>query len=310
MTRAGRVLATILFALTALWLLADRWWQSPIVFGALRDAAVQGTGLIAIGAMSVGMVLAARPGFVEPWLGGLDKMIRLHKWLGVSAMAAAVTHWGWTQAPKWLVGLGWMERPARGAARLPDDALDRFLLGQRGLAESVGEAAFYAALIGVALALFKRFPYHLFFKTHRLLALVYVALVAHAVVLLDYPLWRTPLGAVLALLMAAGTAAALYIGLGRVGVRRRAVAELLAVDWQAGMQVLELTLQLRSRWRAPVAGQFAFLTFDGREGPHPFTLIASARDDDPSLVRGQLIHQSRVFFSIPGRQIDLVKSCK
>ena len=43
----------------------------------------------------------------------------------------------------------------------------------RGIAETIGEWAFYAAVILIVLALVKRFPYRWFFRTHRWLALVY-----------------------------------------------------------------------------------------------------------------------------------------
>ncbi len=30
----------------------------------------------------------------ERWLSGLDKMYRLHKWLGISELIISVSHWG------------------------------------------------------------------------------------------------------------------------------------------------------------------------------------------------------------------------
>ncbi|MFU2488283.1 hypothetical protein [Thauera sp. WH-1] len=41
--------------------------------------------------------------------------------------------------------------------------MEIFFRGQGGLAESVGEWAFYAAVVLIVLALAKRFPYRLFF---------------------------------------------------------------------------------------------------------------------------------------------------
>jgi predicted ferric reductase len=46
-------------------------------------------------------------------LNGLDKMYRLHKWLGIAALAAATVHWLWAQGTKWAVGWGWLTRPAQ-----------------------------------------------------------------------------------------------------------------------------------------------------------------------------------------------------
>lgn len=56
----------------------------------------------------------------------------------------------------------------------------------------------------MVLALVKRFLYRHFFKTHRLLAVTYLALVWHSVILLKFDYWSGPLGPVMAVLMAAG----------------------------------------------------------------------------------------------------------
>nr|WP_244306837.1 ferric reductase-like transmembrane domain-containing protein [Azotobacter salinestris] len=70
------------------------------------------TGILAVGAMSLGLFLAIRPAFLESFVGGLDKGYRLHKWLGISALVLSVVHWLWVKVPKWMVGWGWLERPA------------------------------------------------------------------------------------------------------------------------------------------------------------------------------------------------------
>src|SRR3546814_10612587 len=69
-------------------------------FFAIRSAAVQYSGALAIACMSVAMMLAIRPRWPEHGLGGLDKMYRLHKWLGIAALVTAIAHWLWAQGPK------------------------------------------------------------------------------------------------------------------------------------------------------------------------------------------------------------------
>jgi predicted ferric reductase len=64
-----------LLGLTALWWFTD----TPVLanltnFLAWRGVLMQYSGVLAIGVMSVAMVLAVRPVFFEPYLGGLDKM--------------------------------------------------------------------------------------------------------------------------------------------------------------------------------------------------------------------------------------------
>jgi predicted ferric reductase len=104
------------------------------------------TGILAIGCMSAGIFLATRSTSMEPFLGGLDKNYRLHKWLGISALVFSTLHWLWVKAPNWLIGLGWMQRPSR-EPDLPSgetlSAIARILSQYRGLAASVGEWAFY-----------------------------------------------------------------------------------------------------------------------------------------------------------------------
>lgn len=271
--------AGLLGLLTALWWAANPTAWATQGFLPWRSLFVDWTGVMAIGVMSVGLVLAVRPVIFEPWLGGLDKMYRLHKWLGIAALVAAISHWVGVQAPKWLVDLGWMARPVRERSAEPVGAVLQWLRSQRGLAESVGELAFYAAVVLIVLALVKRFPYRYFFKTHRLLAVLYLGLVFHAVVLMRSGNWPTPLGLLTGLLLVGGSAAALHILLRRVGHRRKAVGEVSRVEQLPDVGVLDIDIQLKGRWQGHEAGQFAFVTFDKGEGAHPFTLTSVWRGD-------------------------------
>ena len=279
MTRIRLALGLAVLVLLALWLATSPFAGLPVTVFAWREPFLQGTGLLAIGLMSVAMILATRPVLFEPVLGGLDKMYRLHKWLGVTALVLAVAHWLWVEAPKWLVGLGWLARPARMPAELPANPVLRELHALRGPAESVGEWAFYALLLLLGLALVKRVPYRRFFQLHRLLPLVYGVLVFHSVVLLKASSWPQPLGVGMALLMGAGTVAALIVLFGAVGRGRHAVAVVEQVALHADLDVLEVAVRLQGRWPGHRAGQFAFLRFDASEGAHPFTIVSPWVDD-------------------------------
>ena len=77
----GRIKAAFWAApvlLAVLWLAADPSALQPAGFFALRGSMVQLSGLLAMGCMSLAMILALRPRWPERWLGGLDKMYRLH----------------------------------------------------------------------------------------------------------------------------------------------------------------------------------------------------------------------------------------
>jgi predicted ferric reductase len=268
--------------LTALWVLADGPFAWPYQFLALRDSLINYTGIVAIGAMSVGMMLATRPARVEPFLGGLDKTYRLHKWLGVSALVLSVVHWLWAQSAKWMVGWGWLTRPEHHRPAAQSVALLDWFQSHRQVAEQLGEWAFYAAVVLVVLALWKRFPYRHFFNTHRLLAVVYLVLVFHSLVLMKFTYWGAAIGPLMVVLMAGGSAAAVVSLLGRVGYRRRAVGVISELVHHADNRVLKVTVALKDRWPGHEAGQFAFVTFERGEGPHPYT-ISSAWNGDGSV---------------------------
>lgn len=82
--RLTLVFSLLLVAL--LWALADsRLWGASSPY-TVRAALIQLSGLLALACMSLALVLAARPRWPEQPLGGLDKMYRLHKWLGIGAL--------------------------------------------------------------------------------------------------------------------------------------------------------------------------------------------------------------------------------
>jgi len=265
-------------ALSVLWLAVEPAAFAPRGFFDLRRSMVQYSGILAIGAMSVAMVLALRPRWPERWCGGLDKMYRLHKWLGILALAGSVVHWLWVKGPKWAVGWGWLERPVRGPRAPAANAVEQVFSTLRGAAEEVGEWAFYAAVLLIVLALVQRFPYRLFYKTHRLLAVVYLALVFHAIVLVKAGYWFTPLGVTMALLMAAGSHAAVITLLRRIGAARRVRGRIASLEYYPGVHSLEIAIDVPQGWPGHKPGQFAFATSDRAEGAHPYTIASHWND--------------------------------
>lgn len=263
--------------LSSLWLLANPGVLAPGGFFALRGFMVQYSGVLAMGCMSLAMILATRPRWLEGRFGGLDKLYRLHKWLGIGGLALGTVHWLWAQGPKWAVGLGWLARPQRGPRPAVDNAAEQFLLSLRDAAEGVGEWAFYASVLLIAVALVQRIPYHLFYRTHRLLAAVYLVLVFHSAVLLQFDNWAGPLGVLMATLLAYGTLAAVLVLLRRVGADRKVEGRIASLHYYAPLHVLEGEVDVPAGWPGHKAGQFAFVTSDASEGAHPYT-IASAWD--------------------------------
>lgn len=252
----------------------------PTSFFALRGAMVQYSGIIAMGAMSVAMILALRPRWPERWFGGLDKMYRLHKWLGIAALIVSVVHWLWSQGPKWAVGWGWLQPPVRGEMPAFENPVQALFMSLRGTAEGVGEWVFYASVLLIALALIKYFPYRIFYMTHRVLAFTYLVLVFHAVVLLDFSSWTSPIGVVMALLLVSGTYAAIVVLLRRVGADRQVQGKIVSLQYFPGVRTLVTEIDVPHGWPGHKPGQFAFATSDGSEGPHPYTIASSWNDND------------------------------
>lgn len=155
--------------------------------------------------------------------------------------------------------------------------MEEALRSWRGTAESVGEWAFYAAVLLIVVALIHRIPYRVFHRTHRLLAVAYLALVFHAAVLTNLSYWRSPLGVVMALLLAWGTWAAIVVLARRVGTGRKVSGTITRLHYFPSLRVLEGDIDIPHGWPGHKPGQFAFVTPDEDEGAHPFT-IASAWD--------------------------------
>ncbi|MDR2325857.1 MAG: ferric reductase-like transmembrane domain-containing protein [Acidovorax sp.] len=266
--------------LTAAWMLAVWIEQSQGLGGGdiqlvwlLRRDVLLLSGVWSLGMMSLAMWLSLRQPWMERPLGGMDQVYRLHKWLGISAAVAAVLHWGAKEAGGWIKA-GWGT-----AGRPPRDAMLAWLADGRGLAKDMGEWAFYALLVLVVVTLWQRLlPYKPWRWVHRVMPVLYLALVWHSLVLLPQTYWQQPVGWLMGALMALGSVAALWSLLGRIGRARRYAAEVYAVQLlgdKPGQDPLEVLCALPAQWPGHRAGQFVFASWDAREGAHPFT-VASA----------------------------------
>jgi predicted ferric reductase len=283
MKNITRIYFGSLIVLTGVWLLVN-----PDVFGennfvGFRNLMVQYSGFLAIGLMSLILLLSVRPVWLTRRLGGLDKAYRLHKWLGITVLVVAILHWAWRMAPKWAVALGLLERGRRGPR--PEGSglhwVQSLFNDQRGLAEELGEWAFYIAVALILVALVKRIPYRWFAKTHTLMAVIYLVLVYHSIVLLDFTNWATPVGYVLAIMVLVGTISSIIVLCGQIGAGRRSSGEVVDIDYLPEMKSLQVAIKSDGGWKGHLAGQFAFVRFGNSKEPHPFT-IASAWCGDVS----------------------------
>ena len=262
----GNVMKKILWgvALLALvaWLLALPQQVGAVSVWWWRQQFILLSGLGAWLLMSLVMVLAVRPGWLERPLGGLDKMYRLHKWAGIGAIVLALLHYG-LDLSKGLL-LTFFERPGKPVRA------EWWLNVFRDVAKDFGEWSVWLLAVMLAITLWQRFPYHLWRVLHKVLALVYLALALHAVVLAPPQWWQQPAGWLVGASALVGAWCALLSLAGRIGRSHRHGGRVTAIASQ-GADVLEVACQVQGRWQHR-AGQFAFVNFGDGEAAHPFTL--------------------------------------
>ncbi|WP_280552928.1 ferric reductase-like transmembrane domain-containing protein [Halomonas sp. 25-S5] len=229
------------------------------------------SGYLAINFMSITMVLATRPGWLESPLGGLDSMYQLHKWTGILAVIFALTHWLIEMADDGLEALF-------GSDRSLQEAHFSGLLGslQDG-AEDLGEPGLYLLLFLVVITLTRWVPYYYWRYLHRVMPLIYLALAAHAVLLAPLKWWQQPTGWLMTLLVVGGAVASLQSLTGQIGRSRRYKGLVKAVK-QTSANITEVVCEMGKRWPGHQAGQFALVTFDRIEGAHPFSLSSADND--------------------------------
>lgn len=274
MTPIRIALIITLALLTGLWVLAEL--LAPGSYRSLHPFFTQYTGAMGLAMMSLAMILATRPKWLEHPLHGLDKMYRLHKWLGVTGLIFMLAHWWWSPGEQLRARRGWNEASPEG--------IQAWLQDQATIAESIGEWTFYAILVLIILALLRWFPYHLFQKTHKLLAVAYLPIVYHSVVLMRFEYWLQPAGWVTAVLMAAGTGAAVIVLSGRIALSRKFQGTIRSLTFYPQLAVIEGEVALEAGWPGHRPGQFAFLTDAENEGAHPYTIASDWVPEERCLV--------------------------
>lgn len=246
-------------------------------FWTWRRALVLLTGVLSLWWMGAGMVLALRNGELEQRLGGLDRLYRLHRRVGIGAGILVFAHWMAEWLPKKLGKLGFLPPRPRGfkGGQGPAWWVD--------LAKEVGEWTGYIVLALVIVALLRRVPYRAFRLVHKAFAPLFLAGTFHGLVLMPNSWWQQPLAWCTAAVAAAGAFAALRSLLGRIGEQRRHRARIEALR-PAADGVLEVVLRPEAGWPGHHPGQFLLADFGhAREGAHPFTIASDWAAGDGSL---------------------------
>lgn len=214
------------------------------------------TGAVAVVAMSQCLILAARPRLLEPLFGGLDRMYRAHKWLGIAALGLMLAH-------------DQFEPDFEHSVR--ESGIGEF-------AKDLGEVALDGLIALILLSWFKRIPvlgwelpYQIWWFTHRFTGVLFAFVAIHQL-LVDAPYtWTDPLAVYLNVFCALGLGSYVFVELFARRLRRRAY-RVESVEQRSGATELALVpLGRPMHWRP---GQFAFLNVPGfgLGEAHPFTI--------------------------------------
>ena len=275
MKRIKLTLVLSIIFITVIWFLTNTFIYIPFDYDLFIKSLDQYTGIIAFFAMTFAMILATRPLWLEKRLNGLDKIYRLHKWLGITAFSFSIMHWLVAKLPEWWLRLEQLIiLDAISGATVSDvepTAFENFLETLETPAIIVGEYAFYSIVLLVIMALLKKIPYHVFAKTHIAMAIFYLVLVFHAFSLMYVKYWTQPIGITMAILMAIGTVSSFIVLLGQVGKKRKAAGFIQSINTFSDMNMIELNIE-SDNWKGHNEGQFAFLKFEKKEPHHPFTI--------------------------------------
>lgn len=238
----------------------DTWFTTAAVSLSLGASALALAGTAAL--------LGGRWKTIETLFGGLDRVYRTHKWLGIWALAFASFH---------LVFQAELDEWSRASILALPRASTRF----------VRQLSFVALMLIVLLALNRNIPYHVWRLWHKLSGPLFGVMVLHWLSIRSPIALGSPAGIWLGAISALGLIAAFYKLLLYPFLSRH--AEYRVVGASTGPAALHLELEPVGRSVPFKPGQFGFLRMkiEGLREPHPFTIVGSGSGDRVHfLIRG------------------------
>lgn len=250
----------------------------PIFWG-FRQQLVFFSGYVCLMLMTLAMVIAVRPAWLDKATGGLDKAYWIHKWAGIWLIVALTIHYFAENIPTWLVKSGIMQHP--GFLGHGAEPVGWF---KAAIEYSVvaGEYAFYVFLILAIIALVHKIPYHWFKWLHKVFPVIYLVAAWHSIMMLfKANWWGNIAGWFTILLVIIGTIAAVVSLSQRIAKSRQYMTTVTKLI-KHNNNSIELTIKMRDQGFTHQAGQFVFVTFEQGGEAHPFT-IASASNEQQQL---------------------------
>ena len=229
--------------------------------------------------MALGLLLSARPRTVETSFGGLDRMYKLHKYLGIAAMALFIAHYATVPggpeenvAPTAAVSVEDGVLPAEAQGEEEEEGLPIDLFGM---------IAMVGFTLLIVITLNRKIPYHRWIATHRFMGAFFAVAGIHVSMVLyegeEIGFFSAP-GMFLALMLSAGLAGGFYKRFlyPRKEKRRFTLAEVNSLE-----RATEVVLRPKDGMFSFEPGQFAFITIDadGFREAHPFTISSGAKEE-------------------------------
>ncbi len=228
--------------------------------------------------MALGLLLSARPRAVETSFGGLDRMYKLHKYLGIAAMALFIAHYAT------VPGGPDEDVAATAAVSVEEEALPAEPPGEEeeGLPiDLFGMIAMVGFTLLIVITLNRKIPYHRWVATHRFMGVFFAVAGVHVSMVLyegeEIAFFSAP-GMFLAFMLLAGLAGGFYKRFlyPRKEKHRFTLAEVNSLE-----RATEVVLRPKDGMFSFEPGQFAFITIDtdGFREAHPFTISSGAKED-------------------------------
>lgn len=211
--------------------------------------------------MAIALFMATRPPFVERLFGGLDRIYRTHRRVGITVLILILVHYFVTPDFKGLA----------------------LTSGLNSLAAEAGEYAFYGFVVLLTLSIVKiipktkiEIPYHYWRLTHRFIGLLFIMVAFHQTFIKRPYDGTAMLATYLNIFALVGTISYIYTQL-FPWLRTRSY-EVSAVDRQDGATVISARPLGRPLKARP--GQFGFFRVNkpGLREPHPFTIAGMDAD--------------------------------
>ena len=229
---------------------------------AQHDPRTTGTtmlGGIAFLLMTTSIVLSTRPLALEDWFGGLDRMYQIHKMAGVTALLFVLVHF--FGVPK--------ELPP-GADPVANALFPSGPLGMLSL---------ILLVVLLVVALNRKIAYSRWRPSHKLMGLVYIAVIGHFMTAPGIFFERFSASGLMLILAAAVGVLAFFYSIFGMNRRTALPYEIEAVN--ALERATEVVLKPVGSALDHKPGQFAFVEIQGKgwAEPHPFTISSAPGED-------------------------------